>query len=595
VRGRIPWEHYAGLAAAVLWLCLALHGAWVKGPAMDEPAHIGDGLAILRYGDFRMNPEHPPLFKTLAALPVELITPSSMQLERGGRELAPWVDGQQAMWGYYLIYLDRENPRTMLFLHRLVPVLFGLFGGAVAWLWGREFGGRRAGLFACLLLLFYPEYLGHARFVTMDVPALAMSGLISWLGWRYWKQPSGKTLAWFVLAGASGGLVKLPLVAFTAFLGLAMLAVRGWRSFRPRIYTSFPRHFAPSWKSLLLTALLLAFAGYLFQWAGSGFRFSLDSTTLPMEEPHRFLETSNYPDSLFGRALAFSHKSGILPETTIAMLAHSFSIKGRFYFLMGEARLAGWYHYFLVTTLFKTPLIYLLGLGLLIYTFGRKAWRGHPWEKERLFLLLTPYAALLALMAASRLNIGHRHILFIYFPWCVLLAAILAVWSYQKNWRRSAAWAAAAIALAVTLWVHPHHATYFNLLAGGSPKAGWRYVRDSNIDWGQDLPLAIGALKKMGYDKMNLAYFGPGRPQAYGIDDFRFILPSYPLAIAMPPAEPPRPAWPTLVSLHVLDDVRGLYPGRYDREPLRAVNSILIYAPETEAPSSPSSGALSTP
>jgi hypothetical protein len=36
------------------------------------------------------------------------------------------------------------------------------------------------------------------------------------------------------------------------------------------------------------------------------------------------------------------------------------------------------------------------------------------------------------------------------------------------------------------LRVHPNYLGYFNELAGG-PSGGWRYLVDSNLDWGQDL------------------------------------------------------------------------------------------------------------
>lgn len=37
---------------------------------MDELAHIPAGYSYVRYLDYRLNPEHPPLVKALAALPL---------------------------------------------------------------------------------------------------------------------------------------------------------------------------------------------------------------------------------------------------------------------------------------------------------------------------------------------------------------------------------------------------------------------------------------------------------------------------------------------------------------------------------------------
>ena len=37
------------------------------------------------------------------------------------------------------------------------------------------------------------------------------------------------------------------------------------------------------------------------------------------------------------------------------------------------------------------------------------------------------------------------------------------------------------------LRVHPNYLAYFNEAAGG-PAQGWRWLVDSNVDWGQELP-----------------------------------------------------------------------------------------------------------
>ena len=43
----------------------------------DETAHVFAGVSYLETGDFRLNPEHPPLVKLIAAAPIAF-------LDRGG-------------------------------------------------------------------------------------------------------------------------------------------------------------------------------------------------------------------------------------------------------------------------------------------------------------------------------------------------------------------------------------------------------------------------------------------------------------------------------------------------------------------------------
>jgi hypothetical protein len=51
---------------------LAGGAAWRESVAIDEVVHIGAGVSYLQRFDLRLNPEHPPLAKMLAALPLAM-------------------------------------------------------------------------------------------------------------------------------------------------------------------------------------------------------------------------------------------------------------------------------------------------------------------------------------------------------------------------------------------------------------------------------------------------------------------------------------------------------------------------------------------
>ncbi len=55
----------------------------------------------------------------------------------------------------------------------------------------------------------------------------------------------------------------------------------------------------------------------------------------------------------------------------------------------------------------------------------------------------------------------------------------------------------------------PHYLAYFNELVGG-PRNGHLYVVDSNLDWGQDLPLVKEYIERNPAEKIGLFYFGSG-------------------------------------------------------------------------------------
>jgi hypothetical protein len=73
------------------------------------------------------------------------------------------------------------------------------------------------------------------------------------------------------------------------------------------------------------------------------------------------------------------------------------------------------------------------------------------------------------------------------------------------------AWQAVSVA-----GIAPHYLSYFNALCGG-PYQGYRYLVDSSLDWGQDLPSLRRELEARGYHQVALGYFGMARPYVYGL------------------------------------------------------------------------------
>ncbi|RMF29994.1 MAG: hypothetical protein D6759_12795 [Chloroflexi bacterium] len=76
---------------------------------------------------------------------------------------------------------------------------------------------------------------------------------------------------------------------------------------------------------------------------------------------------------------------------------------------------------------------------------------------------------------------------------------------------------------------------FFNELAGG-PAGGYRYLVDSNLDWGQNLGQLRDWMQATGVERVFYAHFSPARPQVYGVEaDF---LPPDPRAVPFAPFDP---------------------------------------------------------
>jgi hypothetical protein len=66
------------------------------------------------------------------------------------------------------------------------------------------------------------------------------------------------------------------------------------------------------------------------------------------------------------------------------------------------------------------------------------------------------------------------------------------------------------------LRIAPHQLAYFNEFVGG-PENGYRYLSDSNLDWGQDLKGLKSYIVKQNLEVIYLSYFGSASPSYYGI------------------------------------------------------------------------------
>jgi len=56
-----------------LFTVVALGAIKNQSPTIDEPVHLLAGYSYLKWGDYRVNPEPPPLAKMLAALPLQAL------------------------------------------------------------------------------------------------------------------------------------------------------------------------------------------------------------------------------------------------------------------------------------------------------------------------------------------------------------------------------------------------------------------------------------------------------------------------------------------------------------------------------------------
>jgi hypothetical protein len=188
---------------------------------------------------------------------------------------------------------------------------------------------------------------------------------------------------------------------------------------------------------------------------------------------------------------------------------------------MGMRSPGGWSSYFPVAVLLKSTwpellLVLSAAACLVVSTVRGRRFDIRSSDPIRGMLLLFAVALVLSLLR-SRINIGHRYTLPLY-PVAVLASTdfLAEALSGRRQRLRIALVVLLGAQVVTSLATAPRYLSYFNSLAGG-PEHGWRYLVDSNIDWGQDLPALRRVIAREGYRRVACDYFGTASLEGYGI------------------------------------------------------------------------------
>jgi tetratricopeptide (TPR) repeat protein len=497
-----PTRGRRGLAAAgAVALLVALAAqltiyARYESQTWDEGDHIYAGYMSLAHADFGLNPEHPPLVKMLATsmlfgMPLKVPTPEGRFFKYDA-----FLGGKD--------FLYKNDADAILFRTRMAAATLTVLLALVAFLAGREMFGTGAGLFALALLAFDPNILAHGPVVTTDTGLTCFLLAAVYAFYRYVKAPS----AWrLTLVGVAAGLALASKhTGVLVFPILGMLAV---------VEVALGSHGSPSagrrggigWRALRMAGALVAVSvvSVAILWAFYGLRYQARPEGLALNPPlAAFVQQAPKPLER-SVVMALAHWR-LLPESYLYGLADVLFMDSVYTsFLFGKIYHHGVWFYFPAAFAIKSTLPFLiLPFVIVVAIVTRKL----AVAREVLFLAIPPVFHLLVAMS-SRMNIGVRHILPLY-----AFLAILGGGALAGLARKSRAWQVVAAALlllqaASSLRSYPAYIAYSNELWGG-PSRTYRYLTDSNSDWGQQLRSLKAYLDGRGVRDCWFAYFAQG-------------------------------------------------------------------------------------
>jgi hypothetical protein len=479
----------------------------------DEKAHIPAGYSYLTQGDYRLNPEHPPLIKDLSAIPLLFL--SNVKFDTSQSFWATELN-ETGQWnaGNYLLWKSGNDADMIIFWARFPIIIISLVLGYFIFKWVREIAGTMAGLFALVLYAFDPNVLGHNHFVTTDLGIAAFMTFSFYYFLKFVKDPTWKNV---FVGGVFLGLVQLAkfssIMLFPIF-GLVLVAYPLCKLSRNKKESVFLFKLKGIGEYLGKGAIAFTISMFLV-WVV----YLANTYNMPREKMGQLIEfyfpqNDSSPKIVSTNKVltALNDNSVTRPLSTYG-LGMSMVFKrvsgGNGAYFMGQVSGKAFIGYFPTVFLLKetifTLILLLIAIGIFLenifkafFSLAKDKFK-HFFSKLSAFLreeIVTVsiflFIALYSYISITgNLNIGFRH-LFPIVPFVFILAAVTLFRKVKKQEEHdryvffSTIIFLSALLITETISVYPYYMSYFNQTAGG-PKYGYRFVTDSNADWGQDL------------------------------------------------------------------------------------------------------------
>ena len=457
----VPYHKTILITLLFLVFFIPFFSAQNFSPATDEIIHLPGGYSYWKTGQIVLNPEHPPLVKLMAAFPLLFM---DLKFDSNDPNLAGPFKKQ---WTFGSKFLFSNDADRLLLWGRLTVMLLSVLLGFYIYKWASEMfvpmpklssveglsqkpkrdSNHQAGALALFIYAFMPVIITNAQFVTMDLPLASFSFITFYYLWKFVTTGLKRHLIYsglflgFALSSKFSAVIFLPPVAIFIF-------IYAWQS-RQTDLTLKIRRFVNLAMVTTVPAIVVIYFSYL----------------MPTD-------------------LDFYLK-GL--KSVYANWKPDFNL-----YLNGNFSPDGWWYYFLEAFLIKTPIPALVAFAVSVLFY--KKIKMDSWSKALVFLPMLFFAFVTSVKAQ---NISIRYLVPA-IPFLILYAgggmtALGDKFYTLGQTKRKMFVAGNLLFIALAGWyifsalrIYPDFMPYFNEFIGGS-KNGYKYLDDSNIEWGQDL------------------------------------------------------------------------------------------------------------
>jgi 4-amino-4-deoxy-L-arabinose transferase-like glycosyltransferase len=384
--------------------------------------------------------------------------------------------------GFFLKPFHFSNELQRLRWARVTMLLYAVVLGALVFKWAAELFGAKGGLLALGLYVFNSNILAHSSLITTDVIYACFSLFLLYLLWQLitdgrlrWAFACGLTLGLALLSKYSAVFWFLLIPALALFLAVFQRFSRK----REKVHFSALRPF-----KLFMVIIIIFLCAIIILNIGYGFSGSFFSLGSQHYQSRLLAGLSSSPlTSWIPAPVPYPFARGYDAQKYISEVGHPS-------FLAGHRSTAGWWYYYPLALLLKMPLAFWPLIVAALATLSGETDRRRRFGQ--FLLLATATVIIIAHSFLSRSQAGFRYILWALPPLFVLAGAAARYQAgfLSSRWSRAPVLALVILYAVPALWIHPHHLAYFSRIIGG-PRNGYKWLSDSNLDWGQDTEKAI--------------------------------------------------------------------------------------------------------
>ncbi len=443
------------LSLLLLFSVLATSEAVQESLTYDEPAHYKYGEQILNLDSSRFDDSKMP-FSILNVLPVKLIQSFFPGLLEGH-------------WQFERI-------------GRISTIGISILLGLLIYKWSNELFGGFAGIFSLLFFALEPNIIAHSHLITTDIFAAFAITLSVYCFWRFTNTPN---LKWGLTSSLCLGLAQL--AKYTSVFLFPLLLLVALVQYGPSAFGAIRRG-----NGRAISRGLRLFFGYFILHIGislivinAGFLFN--KSFLPLGD-YQF-----HSDLFLNIQDGFSRFSGLpvpFPQPYVEGLdlirfRERTGVGYGGIYLLGDLRNSGGFlGYFFTASLLKVPIATQLFILVAIIDYILRREKSGFLNKE--WYLVGPVLFFAVYFNFFfRAQIGLRYYLVIFPFMLVFIGSLFREWEKVFQPKLWLVVTGCTYLFLSVLSYYPHHLSYVNEIIWDRTKA-YRYLADSNIDWGQN-------------------------------------------------------------------------------------------------------------